>query len=135
MLKIIRQHPRHAIVGAVLFFMGLNLIFSDHYYLWPPIVAEALNGGVPGFWAMISGLGLLYLALQQEISARTNLVWVLSASGFLGFEAVLEFGHALVGMGPHTFALAIADLGYLTMVFDMAKHSDPTTKSKNRKDW
>lgn len=130
--KHLKQHPAHAILGAMLVLTGLNLIFTHHYYFWPPYVVNTLNGDLPGTWALLSGLGLIYVAVQKRMPINVNKVWIISASGFLGFETVLEFGHAIIGRNPHTFSLAIADATFLLLVFFVARKSDNSDR-KNKK--
>lgn len=116
-LSRIRYHPIHIILGMLTIALGILLIIDDNYYFWPPGMATFINSDCVGTWALFTGLGLIYVAVQKVIPSKANTIWLLSQCGFVGGESFLEFAHGLVTHNDHLIALAIAMFCYLLLTF------------------
>jgi hypothetical protein len=115
------EHPRHAIIGSVIFLSGLNFMLNDTYFFWPPYAVHVLNDDVLGFSAMIIGFWLIHWALQKRRSTEVNRNLLMAASAFFVFDATAELVHGVVGHGPHMYTAAIADFGLFLIVLVMAR--------------
>lgn len=117
----VREHPRHTIIGSVLFLTGLNFMLNDSYFFWPPYMARALNDDILGFSAMIIGFWMVHWVLQKERSIKVNRGLLMASAAFFAFDATAELLHGFVGHGPHMYTAAIADAGLLAIVLVMAR--------------
>lgn len=107
----------HIIVGVYLVANGLNLILNDNYYSWPPDMAPFYNSDFVGTWALFTGLGLIYVAVQRKFPDKANIVWLLSACGFLGFTGFLELAHGFVFHNPHMLGYGMTLITVLLINF------------------
>lgn len=117
LLSSSRYRPIHIILGLVTATLGILLIVDDNYYFWPSGVTSFINSDCVGTWALFTGLGLIYVAIQKVIPSKANTIWLLSQCGFVGGESFLEFAHGLVTHNNHLIAFAIAMFGYLLLTF------------------
>lgn len=124
-------NPIHIIVGLVLIGVGSDLLFHDHYFMWPPGADAYINSDFVGAWGIFSGAGLIYVALQKEIPVRANFIWLIMTSAFWGFEVFMEFMHSAIFHDPgRMLALFFEGLGYLLFTFLMIRES-PTMKEND----
>ncbi|MBA2915512.1 hypothetical protein HCN73_04850 [Lactobacillus crispatus] len=110
-------HPIHIILGLVTATLGILLIVDDNYYFWPPGMTSFINSDCVGTWALFTGLGLIYVAIQRVIPSKANTIWLLSQCGFVGGESFLELMHGIVTHNNHLLALSFAMFGYLLITF------------------
>lgn len=111
------NHFLHIVMGVCLVANGLVLITSDNYYSWPPDMAPFYNSDFVGSWAFFTGLGLIYVAVQDVFPAKANLIWLLSTCGFLGFTGFLELAHGIVFKNSHMLDYGIALICLLLINF------------------
>ncbi|MGQ5708838.1 hypothetical protein [Lactobacillus sp. PSON] len=124
-IQRIGKNPMHIILGLVLIGIGIDLILNDRFFFWPPYALEEANSDFLGTWALFTGLGIIYVGLQKRIPVKANLIWLISACAFLGFETFMETVHGIITPEPgRMFALAIEDFGYLLLAFAMVRTSD-----------
>lgn len=50
-------------MGLVLIGVGGDLLFHDHYFMWPPGADTYINSDLIGGWGFLTGVGLGYLLL------------------------------------------------------------------------
>lgn len=98
--KLVIFNPIHIIVGLVLIGVGSDLLFHDHYFMWPPGADAYINSDFVGAWGFFSGAGLIYVALQKNFPVKANFVWITLSSAFWGFEVFMEFIHSLIFYDP-----------------------------------
>lgn len=110
-------HPIHIILGLVTGAIGICLIWDDNYYFWPPGMTSFFNSDCIGTWALFTGLGLIYVAVQKVIPSNANIIWLLSQCGFVGGETFLEFAHGIITHNDHMITFAFAMFGYLLLTF------------------
>ena len=121
LLSRVEHHPAHIILGLVTATIGIMLIIDDNYYFWPPDMAAFINSDCIGTWALFTGLGLIYVALQKAIPSQANLIWLLSQCAFVGGESFLEFAHGIVTHNHHLIAFSFAMFGYLLLTFGVIR--------------
>lgn len=121
LLSRTEHHPAHIILGLVTAAIGIMLIIDDNYYFWPPDMTAFINSDCIGTWALFTGLGLIYVALQKAIPSQANLIWLLSQCAFVGGESFLEFAHGIVTHNHHLIAFSFAMLGYLLLTFGVIR--------------
>lgn len=92
------NNPIHLIVGLVLLGVGTDLLFHDHYFMWPPGADAYINSDFVGAWGIFAGAGLIYVASQKNFPIKANFVWITLSSAFWGFEVFMEFMHSLIFM-------------------------------------
>lgn len=114
-------HPVHIILGLVTGAIGICLIWDDNYYFWPPGMTSFFNSDCIGTWALFTGLGLIYVAVQKAIPSQANLIWLLSQCAFVGGESFLEFAHGIVTHNDHLIAFSFAMFGYLLLTFGVIR--------------
>lgn len=110
-------HPVHIILGLVTSTIGICLIWDDNYYFWPPGMTSFFNSDCIGTWALFTGLGLIYVAVQKVIPSNANIIWLLSQCSFVGGETFLEFAHGIITHNDHMITFAFAMFGYLLLTF------------------
>ena len=126
-------NPIHIIVGLVLIGVGSDLLFHDHYFMWPPGADAYINSDFVGAWGIFAGAGLIYVALQKNFPIKANFVWITLSSAFWGFEVFMEFMHSLIFYDPgRMLALFFEGGGYLLFTFLMICNS-PTRKDMDRR--
>lgn len=121
LLSRTEHHPAHIILGLVTAAIGIMLIIDDNYYFWPPDMTAFINSDCIGTWALFTGLGLIYVALQKAIPSQANLIWLLSQCAFVGGESFLEFAHGIVTHNHHLIAFSFAMFGYLLLTFGVIR--------------
>lgn len=117
LLPRLTNHLLHIIVGGYLVANGLNLILNDNYYSWPPDMAPFYNSDFVGSWALFTGLGLIYVAIQLDFPVKANIIWLLSSCGFLGFTGFLEFAHGVIFHNPHMLGYGMTLIAVLLINF------------------
>lgn len=110
-------HAVHIVLGLVTSGIGICLISDDHYFFWPPNFIDFINSDCIGTWALFTGLGLIYVAVQKVIPNKANNIWLLSQCAFVGGESFLELMHGLLTHNDHMIAFSIAMFGYLFITF------------------
>lgn len=133
LLPRLTNHLLHIIMGAYLVSNGLILIFSDNYYSWPPNMAPFYNSDFVGSWALFTGLGLIYVAIQKEFPSKANIIWLLSACGFLGFTGFLEFAHGIVFHNIHMLDYSITLIFMLLINFYIIDNNTASNHKNNHK--
>ena len=113
----LNYHPVHIILGLVTGAIGIYLILNDDYYFWPPSMISFFDSDCIGTWALITGLGLIYVAVRKAIPSNANNIWLLSQCGFAGGETFLEFVHGIIANNNHMITLSFAMFGYLLIAF------------------
>lgn len=131
LLPRITNHLLHLIVGIYLVADGLNLILNDNYYSWPPDMAPFYNSDFVGTWALFTGLGMIYVAVQLNFPVKANIIWLLSACGFLGFAGFLELAHGAVFQNSHMTGYGMTLITVLLVNFYII--GVDTIRSKGRK--
>lgn len=119
----IGHHPLHIILGVITVIIGLFLIFDDDYFFWPPDLGDVLNSDFFGTWALFTGLGIIYVAVQKFIPSQANTIWLLSECGFMGTMCGLEISHGLIihTDGDHLILFGIVLFGMLLFTLDVIK--------------
>lgn len=117
----LERHPLHVILALVLCGLGAFLIANDSYFTWPPALRAVVNSDFFGTWAIFDGLGLLYVAFSNPWPYLANLIWLMSAAGFLGCETAMEIAHDVLGKADHTTGFLVLVFGYLILAFVIAK--------------
>ena len=113
----LNYHPVHIILGLVTSTIGIYLIWNDDYYFWPPGMTSFFNSDCIGTWALLTGLGLIYVAVQKAVPSTANNIWLLSQCGFTGGETFLEFVHGIIANNSHMITFSFAMFGYLLITF------------------
>lgn len=115
--KCLDYHPVHIILGLVTSAIGIYLILNDNYYFWPPSMVRFFNSDCIDIWALITGLGLIYVAVRKAIPSNANNILLLSQCGFVGGETFLEFAHGIIANNNHMITFAFSMFGYLLITF------------------
>lgn len=122
-------NPIHIIMGLVLLGVGGDLFFHDHYFMWPP-GSDAYSNFIGG-WGLCTGVGLIVVGLKKQIPIKLNLILLVFASTFWGFETFMELMHSIIFCDSgRMLALFFEELGYLLLTFLMIRES-PTRKRKD----
>lgn len=127
-------NPIHIIMGLVLLGVGGDLFFHDHYFMWPPGANAYINSDFIGGWGLCTGAGLIAVGLKKQVPIKLNLVLLVFASTFWGFETFMELMHSIIFHDPgRMLALFFEGLGYLLLTFLMIRES-PTRKDIDRRE-
>lgn len=122
--ECLNYHPVHIILGLVTCAIGIYLICKDDYYFWPPCMTSFFNSDYIGTWALLTGLGLIYVAVKKAIPSTANNFLLLSQCGFTGGETFLEFAHGIIANNNHMITFSFAMLGYLLITFWMIRNDN-----------
>lgn len=126
-------HFIHIVLGLVTGGIGICLILDDHYFFWPPEFIDIFNSDFVGTWALFTGIGLIYVAVQKEIPSKANNIWLLSQCAFVGGESFLELAHGLLTENHHMVSFALALFGYLLITFwVIGQNNRQDAKTKER---
>lgn len=129
----VTSYPIHIIMGLVLLGVSCDLLFHDHYFMWPPRADAYINSDFIGGWGLCTGAGLIAVSLKKQIPIKLNLVLLVFASTFWGFETFMELMHSIIFCDSgRMLALFFEELGYLLLTFLMIRES-PTRKKKGYK--
>lgn len=121
-------NPIYVIMGLVLIGVGGDLLFHDHYFMWPPGADTYINSDLIGGWGFLTGVGLVFAGMRKYMPIKANLVLLVFASTFWGFETFMELMHSIIFYDPgRMLALFFEGLGYLLLTFLMIRES-PTQK-------
>ncbi len=114
-------HPLHLILGVITIVIGAVLILDDHYFFWPSRLDNIFNSDLFGAWALFTGLGIIYVAIQRFIPSQANTIWLLSECGFMGTMCGLEISHGLIlrNNGDHLILFGIVLFGILLFTLDI----------------
>lgn len=127
------SYPIHIIMGLVLLGVSCDLLFHDHYFMWPPRADAYINSDFISAWGLCTGAGLIAVSLKKQIPIKLNLVLLVFASTFWGFETFMELMHSIIFCDSgRMLALFFEELGYLLLTFLMIRES-PTRKRKDIK--
>lgn len=133
-LKLRFVNPIHIIMGLVLLGVSGDLLFHDHYFMWPPGADAYINSDFVGTWGIFCGVALIYIAVQKQFPIKANFVWLILTSTFWGFEVFMEFVHSIIFYDPgRMWALFFEGAGYLLLTFLMIQES-PTVKRNDREE-
>ena len=58
-------NPIHVIMGLVLIGVGGDLLFHDHYFMWPPGADTYINSDLIGGWGFLTGVGLVFAGMRK----------------------------------------------------------------------
>ena len=130
---LIALNPIHIVMGLVLLGVSCDLLFHDHYFMWPPRADAYINSDFIGTWGLCTGAGLIAIGLKKTMPIKLNLILLVFASTFWGFETFIELMHSIIFCDSgRMLALFFEELGYLLLTFLMIRES-PTRKRKDIK--
>ncbi|WP_350345782.1 hypothetical protein ABR328_11250 [Lacticaseibacillus paracasei] len=129
MLNKVKRHPTHTALAIGMIAIGLFLITSNHYFIWPPHYSYWLNDDIVGFLFVIDGFGLGSWVLREEQSAKANHS-LLSATAFLmSFLTILQF---LTSVSTGIYSSWISNALITALVLIVARRSDSRDGGNNQ---
>ena len=88
--KSIKQYWLHAILGFVAIFEGLNLLFDNNYFLYPPYLRQEMNSDIVGAYAIITGILIIKWCINEKRTGIWNRNSLALACSFFMFETIAE---------------------------------------------
>ena len=89
-LSDIKQYWLHAILGFVAIFEGLNLLFDNNYFLYPPYLREEMNSDIVGAFAIVTGILIIMWCISKNHTGSWNRNALALACAFFMFETIAE---------------------------------------------
>lgn len=89
-IKSMKQFWLHAILGLIAIFEGLNLLFDNDYFLYPPYLREEMNSDIIGVFAITAGIIILKWCINQDRTEKWNRNSLALLCAFFMFETIAE---------------------------------------------
>lgn len=121
MLNKIRDHPMHAALAIGMIVIGVFLIISDNYFIWPPNLTDSLNDDFVGSLYLFDGIAIGVWVLWESKSAKKNQVLLSVTSFLMAFLTVLQF---LTWVATGIYTSWISNLIITAFVLILARRSD-----------
>lgn len=128
------SHPLHLLVGFDLITTGVVLLFSRHYFFWPPQpewVTALENDSIVGFIGLCTGAGMLLWALSRNRPSSVDHWLITLATAYYTIISMTELAHVAfgnVGFQPYMAMDAMSDVVMIGVALYMAKQSDSKTE-------
>ncbi|WP_251945962.1 hypothetical protein [Levilactobacillus brevis] len=117
----IRDNPLHTVIAFTMIGIGLFLMVSDHYFTWPPVVAEIANDDAVGMMYVVIGVVMAIWVLDPKRSVRMDHIILTVATFAMATLSFYQLLHSMV-MGSGMPWISNAALTIVIMI--IARRSD-----------
>ncbi|MBT9670835.1 hypothetical protein GPK34_02125 [Secundilactobacillus kimchicus] len=122
----IKENPLHIMLGLFQIAIGIHLVLSDQYFIWPPVLSGIANDDIFGGAFVVLGTLLLYWVIDFNRSVRFDHALLIVSAFMMTFLTCLQLAH-FIKLGIDMPWISNAAL--TVVVFYLAKRSDSGSAS------